>query len=369
MTPRFAQLAVAAVLGAGAATIVAAPDTAPAAPSCEVVLNTVPGRGEIRWCDVPPSTSAPGTVPPSTVPGTTAPTTSPATTPPTTPAPTTTTTTTTVAPPTTVPPQPARTVLVGATVERLVGETWIAATSRFESGIGQPITIARRFVGSFPSSFGSVQAFAADVGVRDRFISVKGTPTLAQWVSFLQSIPVDGFDTWVTINHEPENDGASMTPALFRSKLRLMHDALMQVNRADLHAGVVLMAWLERDGIASTSSAAWFPDADIITDFTLGIDPYDPNNRQQFPALVDATLQLWDAAGGGPWMVTETGTKRVGVDGVAWIDTMFAYCHADPDCGAVMWFHAVTGADGPWLITDPLMFAAYGRQAEFAQAA
>lgn len=329
--------------------------------TCDVTLNTIPGVGEIRFCayaPAPATTVAPvvtdaTTVPPTTVPSTTVPPTEP----------TTTTTTTTVA------PVPAHQVLVGAAVERLAGETWIAATSRFEAGIGQPITIARRFVGSFPSTFGSVQAFAADVGLRDRFISVKGTPTLAQWVTFLQSVPVDGFDTWVTINHEPENDGASMTPTVYRSKLRLMHQALEQVNRADLHAGAVLMAWLERDGNPATSSAAWFPDADIIDAFTLGLDPYDPNNRQQFPDLVAATLTLWDAAGGRAWMVTETGTKRTGVDGVAWIDTMFAYCHADPDCGGVMWFHAVTGADGPWLITDPLMFAAYGRQAQFATAA
>lgn len=355
MTRRTVGIVGAAVIAAAMPLVLLDSTAAQQTVTCDVTLGTIPGVGEIRFCVYAPSdTTAPPLV-------TVAPTTSPATTVPP-PEPTTTTTATTTTTTTTVAP-PARSILVGAAVERQGTESWAQATSRFEAAIGQPINIARRFTGTFPTSFAAVATFTVDTGERDRFISVKGNPTFAQWVTFFASIPNDGHDTWVTINHEPENDGGTMTPTVFKGKLRTMHDAWAAVGRPDIHLGAVLMTWLERDNIASTSSAQWFPDADIIADFTLGLDPYDPLSRQQFAALVGATLQLWDAAGGGPWMVTEVGTKRLGQDGVDWIDSMFAYCRADLDCGGIMYFHAVTGADGPWLITDQLMLAAYGRQA------
>ena len=341
MNRRTVGIVGAAVIAVSAPLVLLDSTAAQQTVTCDVALGTIPGVGEIRFCAYAPSdTTAPPLV-------TAAPTTAP---------PTTTTTTTTVAP-------PPRSILVGAAVERQGTESWAQATSRFEAAIGQPINIARRFTGTFPTSFAAVATFTVDTGERDRFISVKGNPTLAQWVTFFASIPNDGHDTWVTINDEPENDGGTMTPTVFKGKLRTMHDAWAAVGRPDIHLGAVLMTWLERDNIASTSSSQWFPDADIIADFTLGLDPYDPLSRQQFAALVGATLQLWDAAGGGPWMVTEVGTKRLGQDGADWIDSMFAYCRADLDCGGIMYFHAVAGADGPWLITDQLMLATYGRQA------
>ena len=154
-------------------------------------------------------------------------------------------------------------LLAGAAVERVevngAMQTWDEATTAFEAAVGQPITIARRFSPDFPSSFAEVEAFAVDTGVRDRFISVKGDPTFEQWTTFLDSIPADGFDTWVTINHEPENDGEEMTPDVFKAKLALMLSAIRETARPDLHPAAVLMTWLERDDDPNSSSAVVVP--------------------------------------------------------------------------------------------------------------
>ena len=304
----------------------------------------------------PPTTTPVTTAPPTTVPETTT-----TTTPPTT---TTTTTTTTVA-----PPPPADAPLIGASIEKGTFGTQAAATAAFEAQTGAPAMIARRFIGSFPTNFANVEAFSVDTGKRHRWISVKGDPTLAQWITFLGTIPQDGFDTWVTINHEPENDGGSMTPTVFKSRLALMSTAIDQVNRDDIHKGLILMTWLERDNDATTSSASWFPDSDILPSFTLGIDPYDPNSRNTFASLVSATIALWDAAGGHDWMVTEVGTKRTGQAGVDWIAGMGSYCRADPDCKALMWFHAAAGDNGPWYLPTGAMSAEWGRQVTLSLAA
>ena len=284
----------------------------------------------------------------------------------------TTTTTTTVATTTTtttVPPAPANPPLIGASIEKGAFGSQAAATMAFEAQTGAPVMIARRFNNGFPTNFRNVEAFNVDTGKRHRWISVKGDPTLAQWVSFLGTIPQDGFDTWVTINHEPENDGGSMTPTVFKSRLALMSTAIDQVNRDDIHKGLVLMTWLERDADPNTSSASWFPDSAILPGFTLGIDPYDPNSRNDFEALVSATIALWDAAGGHDWMVTEVGTKRTGQAGVDWIADMGSYCRADPDCKALMWFHAAAGDNGPWYLPEGPMSAEWGRQVTLSLAA
>lgn len=335
--------AAAGIIGATTTVAVTADDSAPV--TCEYVVEMYPDGSKLVWCPPLVTTTMPT---PTTVPVTEPPTTT-----------TTTTTTTTVAPTTTTTLPPARQpFLLGATVDRQGTETLAQATGNFETAIGNNLDIARRFTGTFPTSFASVGTFAVDTGVRDRFISVKGTPTLGQWVTFLKSIPADGFETWVAINHEPENDGGTMTPTVFKAKNALMLQAIRQVNRADLHPALVLMTWLERDGNSTTSSAQWFPDEPWA--FTLGIDPYDPNNRLQLVDLSSATITLWKLAGGQSWMVTETGTHRTGADGVAWIRAAGVYCGSDPGCGAIMWFHSAVGAEGPWWLSDALMQQAYG---------
>lgn len=308
---------------------------------------------------IPPACT-PASTPPTTAP----PTTEPETTPPSTVPETTTTTTTT----TSLPP-PVAAPLIGASIEKGAFGSQAAATAAFEELTGAPVMIARRFSNTFPSNFRNVEAFAVDIGQRHRWISVKGDPTLAQWITFLGTIPVDGFDTWVTINHEPENDGGSMTPTVFRSRLALMSTAVDQVNRDDIHKGLILMTWLERDNDPTTSSASWFPDSAILPGFTLGIDPYDPNARNTFESLVAATVALWDAAGGHDWMVTEVGTKRTGQAGVDWIAAAGTYCRADPDCKALMWFHAAAGDNGPWYLPAGSMADEWGRQVTVSLAA
>ncbi len=255
-------------------------------------------------------------------------------------------------------------LLAGAAVERVevngVMQTWDEATTAFEAAVGQPITIARRFSPDFPGTFAEVEAFAVDTGVRDRFISVKGDPTFEQWMTFLDSVPADGFDTWVTINHEPENDGDDMTPDVFKAKLALMLSAIRETARPDLHPAAVLMTWLERDDDPNSSSAAWFPDEPAA--FTLGIDPYDICGCNAFPDLVEPTLALWRDAGGVDWAVTETGTKQTGEAGAAWIDGMFDFCRSDASCVGPMWFHSAIGPVGDWWLDDPAMQVAFGAQ-------
>lgn len=295
----------------------------------------------------------PGTIvflPPECLTTTTAPAT---TTPPTT---TTSTTTTTTLPPAPVVPP----VMLGATIDRRGTETWAQATAAFEQAVGAPVEISRRFTGTFPTSFASVGAFAVDIGQRHRVISVKGTPSRADWDRFLASIPADGYSTWVTINHEPENDGGAMTPAVFRARLALMLEAIDATGRDDLHPTVILMSWLERDANPATSSADWFPAA--IERFTLGIDPYENGSGRQLAEIAQPTIDVWVAEGGGPWMITETGTRITGAAGAAWVRNAFAWCRATVDCLAVQWFHSSVGPTGNWWLDDPQMRAAFGEQ-------
>lgn len=337
----------AGVVGAAGTVAVTADNATPV--TCEHVVEQYPDGSKLVWCPPPVTTTVPETTTTTT---TLAPTTTTST--------TTTTTTTTVAPTTTTTMPPSGTFMLGATTDRQGTQTWAQATAAFEAQIGNNLDIARRFYSSFPSSFTQPPSWSQDIGKRHRFVSVKGDPTLTQWVNLLNTFPDDGFDTWVTINHEPENDGGSMTPTVFKARLRVMHQAIGMVGRDDIHPAFVLMSWAERDGNQATSSALWFPDPDIIGDFTLGLDPYDPNSRSTYPVLVDPTLALWDAAGGGDYMITEVGTKRTGADGVAWIRGMGDHCRADADCRALMWFHSFVGDQGPWYLNDPAMQKAYG---------
>lgn len=238
-------------------------------------------------------------------------------------------------------------------------ESWTQATADFETLIAADVDIARRFSGStFPTTYQAQTSMGAavDVGQRHRFISVKGDPTAAQWSTFLNSIPVDGFDTWVTINHEPENDG-NLTAAQFKAKLALMLERIELTGRQDLHPSFVLMAWTERN---SGNSELWFPDQ--IAKFTYGIDGYDPNNVLTLQASIGPAAAAWKAAGGGPWMVTETGTHRTGQAAVVWIDDGFDWCRVDPTCLGIHWFHSSVGAEGPWWMPAGAPALAFGDQ-------
>ena len=48
---------------------------------------------------------------------------------------------------------------------------------------------------------------------------------------------------------------------------------------------------------------------------------------------------------------------------------MGSYCRADPDCKALMWFHAAAGDNGPWYLPTGAMSAEWGRQVTLSLAA
>ena len=253
---------------------------------------------------------------------------------------------------------PAVPLLVGATVVPATGESWLQATARFESLIGKPITVARRFLGSAPLlPFSSYDQFAADVGRRDRWVSFKGDPTDAQLEAFIRSIPVDGHTTGVAWNHEPENDGGVMTPAYFRARQARLLAVIRKVNRPDVYPMVVLMGWLENDGIASTTSAAWFPDEPA--EWVLGVDFYDDKANRTYAQLATQTLDLWALAGGIRWAATEFGTARTGTSAATWITEYGQFARTRPGCIGGAWFDSTIGIGQPLAARGPEAVAAY----------
>ena len=233
-----------------------------------------------------------------------------------------------------------------------VGETDAAATARFNgyltAAYGAPvgIQIGRRYSPGNPSNFASVAEFAQDTNNRHRAVSIKGPttsqPTEAQITTFMNSIPVDGYDTWVFVHHEPENDGGTHTIAWFQTMCNNLHAAWSAVGRDDIKIGVSLMSWLERDGNGSTTSSDWFPATGIIADFSLWLDPYDETGSDSLQTLVGATLALWFADGGIDWGISETGSVRTGVSLANWIHQSIAYCRSGGALGWC-WFHSTVG--------------------------
>lgn len=289
--------------------------------------------------------------------GATTTTTSTSTLPPTTTS-TTTSTTTTTLPPAVPPP------LVGATIDVSQNPSGCsnhaACYTQFNTQIGGGLEIIRAFTGSFPSSFTSVNSFAASAPYH-RVLSVKGSPSQAQWVTFLNTIPNNGKTTWIAIHHEPENDGGTMTPATFKARQAILHAAWVQIGRpAHIRPTVIFMSWHERDNDPNTSTALWFPAN--IQDFTLGLDPYT-GGATPLADIVDDTLELWEEAGGGDWMITETGAKATGSALVAWIDDAWDWCRADDDCVSIQWFHSAVGSSGPWWLPTGAGSTAWGDQA------
>ncbi len=261
-------------------------------------------------------------------------------------------------------------MFIGATVDPEWPETGVEAIANLESELGVPkLDIIRTFQGgAMPTTYaggGNHNDWDSHIGVRHRVISVKGEPTQAQLETFIQTIPTDQYLTWLIVHHEPENDGGNHTPAWFQTMLNNLHAAWQSVDggnsRADVIPSLCLMTWLERDSNANTTSADWFPSSGIIGDFTLWLDPYDPQSRRTLQQQTEATVDLWEAAGGGPWGIAETGTKRTGAEGATWITQGCAWARSR---GAVgwCWFHSAVGNDGPWWLTDPDMLEAMGAE-------
>jgi hypothetical protein len=262
-------------------------------------------------------------------------------------------------PPPPPPPPTKRQMLLGAAVQKKSGETLAEATKRWETEVGVKNEIARRFQGNFPSTWASASNFTPDQGVRHRVISVKGEPSQAQLETFLRTIPQDGFTTYVAWNHEPENDGGTHTPAWYKAGNARLLAAVRAVKRTDIVATFILMTWLDKDGNDSTTSADWFPAEPEA--WVMGIDPYDPNNKQTLEESAKNTLAVWKSKGGSKWMITETGTHRSGADGAKWVADGLKWAQ-DNGAIAVQWFDSDVGdAAGPegWHLSDDQMKAAW----------
>jgi len=258
-------------------------------------------------------------------------------------------------------PEPAHRMLIGATVDRIGSESREAATLRFEKALGKPLDIVRRFTGTPVTTFDQTSNFVVDKGKRSRIISFKEMATGAGVETFLRSIPADGYTTYVMRWHEPENDGGTHTASWFKQQQAELLAAIRKVNRPDLIPAFCLMGWLDRDASATTSSADWFPAE--ASAWVMGIDPYDPWNKETLPALCKPTLDLWRKAGGTRWMITETATHRTGVDGAKWISDGYDWCRSE-GAEAVCWFDSAVGVTGgaTWHLTDPLMYEAMAAQ-------
>lgn len=255
------------------------------------------------------------------------------------------------------PPTPTRPpMLVGATVDAKSGQTKAAAIAAFETDTGAKLGVRRSFTGTFPTSIKNHDA-NADVGVRASVLSIKGTPTAAKFDTFLKTFPVDGHTRWVVWQHEPENDGGTMTPAYFKQGCDLLAERIAATKRTDIVPTLVLMSWLERDTSTSTSSAQWFPSDPAA--WCLALDPYDPNNNRSLQQQTEPTLKLWRQAGGKRWGIGETGTHRTGAAGVAWIREGLAWALRE-SAEFVCYFHSAVGAEGPWWLDDPAMREAWG---------
>lgn len=255
-------------------------------------------------------------------------------------------------------------MMIGATIARVDNESWTSATANFEAMIGAEIECSRRFTDSIPTNWNNVGAFVVDTNKRHRVVSIKGAATVADIVRFLQSIPADGFHTWVAWHHEPENDQkqgmADHTIDWFKRKCAILDEAFDTVNRTDLHKTVIYTSFWERDSSPSTKTSDWFPDGNL-GDWWMGLDPYndDPDDPDDLWDNVQDTVDDWVTAGGGEWFIAETGTKRTGSAGVTWINNNASEL-ASHGCTHFLWFHAPTGENGPWWLPAGVMATAFG---------
>lgn len=261
------------------------------------------------------------------------------------------------------PPTPGD-MLVGASVAKTSSQTWTQATSAFETMIGEGCTVMRRFTTGKPGLWSSKSQFTVDNGIRDSIVSFKGDPTQAEIEAFFNSIPNDGFTRYVAMNHEVENDGGTHTPAWFKGRQDVFMDAYIAVGSpAYIRPTVIYMFYLEHDGDSGTSTADFFPNGDL-TDWVMGLDPYDTNGVRTMQYLVEPTLDLWRAAGGVEWLIAETGTQRQIDDGdaagEAWIEESCDWLRSE-GCIAVCWWNETKAYD--WRMDDyPLMLAAWGAE-------
>lgn len=268
-----------------------------------------------------------------------------------------------------VDPPPVETgLMMGAVVKPVGGQTYGQATTQFLAALsaayGSPVSmpVARRYWDGGPSgqTFLGLERFAQDHNVRNRLISWKGEASAAACATFIETIPDDGFITWVTQHHEPENDGGSHTEAWFKQMQANVHAGWVSAGRPDhVKPYFNLMSYQDRDSSTATNGHNWFPDESILGDFYYAIDPYDPNAVRTLEQQAGPSYEDWITHGGDPnrFMIAETGSKRTGANLANWIRQGAAWARSI-NMVALCWFHSDVGAEGPWWLDD-----VQGRQA------
>lgn len=240
------------------------------------------------------------------------------------------------------PPPQGRPMLIGASVQQRAGESWAQALARFESSVstsaGAPFKcqVVRRFTSGIPTP--STSVFLGLEGYH-RIFSFKGNASVAQLVTWLQSLPVDGNTTYVASWHEPEND---LTRDQFLARQAILETAIAQAGRADVQKTIIVMGWWERDGNPGTTSATFWPDD--LTGWVVGFDMYDRHQNAELASIVTPSLDLLRARGGSRWMLAECATKRKGADAAGWIERAGAWIRAE-GCETFPWFDSKQGDD------------------------
>jgi hypothetical protein len=251
-----------------------------------------------------------------------------------------------------------------------------ACTTAWETRMGgRHMALSRRYDQSYASDFTANSAgngtyeFNQDIGLRHRVISMKGDITQQMWETFMATIPDDGFYTWVTVYHEPDNDGGSHDGPWHRALTSAMHAAWEALGRpAHIKLYVCYTTWWANN----TMAISMYPDSNIIGDFELLLDPYGETvslldqctGNSGYPGGSDL-VGTWRSAGGGKWGIGETGTTKTGSACATWVTTNVNLIRNEPDTNMFLYWDSqvVTPTLGtPWFLVDPQGIAAWEAQ-------
>lgn len=260
--------------------------------------------------------------------------------------------------PETGPPPPTTSLQIGASVQRQGAESQVQAYARLEDDMDATLDSVRYYIGT--PTLSAFTAAGMAIGGRHAVISCKGAPT----DSMLAAIPeLPGRKVDLVRWHEPENDGGDHTVAWFQGQLRAHFaqvDRLRAAGRKDLRKALCVMTWLERDNAAGTSSADWFPPAELIdADTVLGLDPYDTNGLKSMQALIMDTLKLWRARGGRRFSIYEWATARRGAAMAAVMQESATYLRAE-GAEAFHYFSSNVGSASQGPLDDPAGLKVWG---------
>ncbi len=263
--------------------------------------------------------------------------------------------------------------LIGAAVgvnPAYTATTHPEATEAFEADLGgRHLQIARRFDSGMPTDFTSAAAgngsndWAQDIGLRHRACSVKETTlnagiSQARFETLIATIPNDGFVTWLTAHHEPDNDHAAHDATWFLGMHANLHAAwVAQGSPSWVKLYVCFTTWPANNARA----ISFFPPANHIADYAMLLDPYE--EARSLLSQCEYLVTEWKAAGGTAWGIAETGSTKTGSNASNWVHTSVQDVRSDPD--AIMfcyWHNRVEPSGTIWYMTDPDMLQAYGEE-------